>query len=135
MPEIADDLVAGNGAAAGANCTEAFSLPSSVTAALRNVSCAMKRSRLNSSASGRSPSSESRTRALGDDAGDALAQADVGQQLGAGSVAGEAQQLFPQRLVLFVVLRQLAQAFGAQRLRQQLLAQACDSACARVFRW
>ena len=61
---------------------------------------------------------------LGDDAGDALAQSDVGQQFGARAVAGEAQQLFPELLVLFVVVRQVAEALGAQRLRQQLFAQA-----------
>ena len=40
---------------------------------------------------------QQRAQALGDDAGNAFAQADVGQQFGAVAVAGKAQQLLPDR--------------------------------------
>jgi hypothetical protein len=66
---------------------------------------------------------EHRRQALGDDAGDALAQADVGEQFGPAAVSGETQQLFPDGMVFLVIRRKLLQAFGAQRLREQLLAQ------------
>jgi hypothetical protein len=82
----------------------------------------VKRSRLSSRASGARRVPQQRHQALGHDAGDALAQAQVGQQFG--------------RLLLPVKRSSFSQsgwcssssaaalhAFGAQRLRQQLLAQ------------
>ena len=60
---------------------------------------------------------------FGHDARNAFAQADVGQQLAAGAVAGKAQQPFPDLLVAVVLRGQLLHAFGAQGLGQQFFAQ------------
>jgi hypothetical protein len=48
---------------------------------------------------------------LGYDGGDSLAQANVGEQLLARAAAGEAQELLPDCVVLFVVGRQPLHAF------------------------
>ena len=113
------------GGSTSAKRTEEFSLPSSVTAPCDTASCAVKRSRLSISASGFSPrSASSAISRLATMLAMRLPRPMSVSSSDAGAVAGEAQQLLPDRLVLRVVVRQVAQALGAQRLRQQLFAQA-----------
>ena len=63
-------------------------------------------------------------KALGHNAGDAFAQANVGHQFAARAVAGKAQQFVPEGLGCFVRRWQFFETFCAQCLRQQLFTEA-----------